>query len=321
MAQTPLYSQAYQSYLLAQEARHLSPNYRTLQALSRDYWLRKYPDRPLGDYTADDIRVWLVWLGSDDAPGQHALSSASVDIHYRSQKAFWLWAEREELVNFGESPVRKVPRPKHSERLPDILTPDEMNAMLKAVLGDAKDPNRFRNYCILLFFGDTGCRLEEVTELTWGQVNLEQGYVRVIGKGDKERVVKLGIELRRALSKYRLQYRKAVDGEPALFTNDMGFKFEKQGIRMMVLRMLKAHVPRQLNKYGPHGLRHFAATIDLLVNKDLDATRRKLGHQDAAITRRYTHLADIVRQSGISPMDAVLAGAHRQPKRLPAGSL
>jgi site-specific recombinase XerD len=145
-------------------------------------------------------------------------------------------------------------------------------------------------------------------------VNLEQGYVRVTGKGDKERVIKLGIELRRALSKYKMQYRKAVEGETALFTNDMGFKFERGGIRMMVVRMLHAHIPRQLAKYGPHTLRHTAATIDLFVNEDLDATRRKLGHVDAKTTQRYVHLADVVRQSGLSPMDAVMNSVYHRQK-------
>lgn len=118
--------------------------------------------------------------------------------------------------------------------------------------------------------------------------------------------MRLGLELRRALSKYRLQWRKGVDGENALFTNDMGFKFEVGGIRSMVIRMLRAHVDRPLRKYGPHTLRHTYATTDLLVNNDLQGTSRSMGHRDTQTTMRYVHLADMLRTNGTSPMDAVM---------------
>ena len=92
-----------------------------------------------------------------------------------------------------------------------------------------------------------------------------------------------------------------------MFTNDMGFQFDKGGIRTMVVRMLKAHVSRRLAKYGPHTLRHTYATTDLLVNNDLQNTSRSMGHRDTQTTMRYVHLADMLRTSGQSPMDAVLA--------------
>lgn len=179
----PTFSQAYLSYLLAQQARHLSANYRSLLDLTRAYWLKFRGDYPLNAYSPDDIRAWLVWLASPNAPGERPLSSSSVDVHYRNLKAFWLWAEREELVGFGASPVRKVPRPKHTERLPDVLAPAEVKQLLKSVAQNTEDPNRFRNYTILLMFADTGLRLEELSLLKLDDVNLEQGYAKVLGKG------------------------------------------------------------------------------------------------------------------------------------------
>lgn len=306
MTSTPLFSASYQSYLLGQEARHLSANYRNLQALSCDYWLKLHPDKPMGDYTPDDIRAWLVWLASPDAPGAHPLSSSSVDIHYRCLKSFFLWAEREEILPFGGSAIRKVPRPRHTEKLPDVLSPAETKQLLNAVLKNTSDPNRFRNFCILLTFADTGIRLEELEGLTLDTVNLEQGYARVLGKGDRERIVRIGLELRRALSKYRLQFRKSVQGEPAMFTNDMGFRFDRGGIRSMVVRMLHAHVERPLRKYGPHTLRHTYATLDIMQNNDLEGTSRSMGHRDTQTTMRYVHLAEMLRTNGRSPMDAVM---------------
>ena len=310
--ETPLFAQCYSAWLVAQQSRRLSGNYLNLLAITQEYWLKRLGSRPLADYTPDDIRAWLIWLAGDEEgqewPGDKPLSSASVDIHYRNIKAFWLWAEREELVKFGGSPVRKVARPKHTEKLPDVLSPDECKELLEAILKDKDDHNRFRNYCIFLFFSDTGVRLEELARLKLADINLEQEYCKILGKGDRERIVKLGLELRRALSKYRLQYRRAANGEGALFTNDEGFAFDKFGVRTMVVRLLHKHVKRQLSKYGPHLLRHTFATTDILVNGRMEETSRRLGHRDLETTKRYDHLADMIRQGNFqSPMDAILA--------------
>lgn len=306
---SPLYSDAYESYLLAQQARHLSAAYRSLLTLTRDYWLRRHGDRHLADYSPDDIRAWLVWLAGDEPgqafPGLKPMSSASVDVHYRNLKAFWMWCEKEDLLAYGTAPIRKVHRPKHTEKLPDALTQDETRALLRSVRDDPTDHNAFRNYCILLFFCDSGVRLEELERLKLDDVNLQQGYARVLGKGDRERIVKLGVELCRAISKYRLKYRRSSANDPALFTNDEGFRFGKGGIRLMVVRKLHQHVQRKLSKYGPHTLRHTYATTDLLLNGDIKGTSLQLGHRSTETTERYLHLTAVMR-AGKSPMDAVM---------------
>jgi site-specific recombinase XerD len=306
---SPMFSAAYESYLLSQTARRLSKNYLTLQALSRDYWLRRHGDTPLDEHTPDQIRQWLVWLAGNetDQASERPMSSASVDVHFRNLKSFWLWAEREELVRFGAAPVRKVPRPKHTEKLPDVLSLDEVKTLLLAIQRDTADHNHFRNYTIMAFLADTGVRLDELSKLTLDDVNLEQGYCKVLGKGDKERIVRLGLELRRSISKYKLKYRHSVSGETALFTNDMGFRLERMGIRSMVVRALKRHVARPLSKYGPHTLRHSFATLDVLLNGDLAETSHKLGHKDIETTRRYDHLATMLRDGGRSTVDAMFA--------------
>jgi integrase/recombinase XerC len=307
---TPLFSAAYEGYLLAQQARHLSPAYRSLLTRTRDYWLRRHPDLPLEAYTPEHIRQWLVWLAGDEKDqerlaSEKPMAGASVDVHYRNLKSFWLWCERDELLPFGSAQIRKVNRPKCTEKLPDALTADEVRVLLKAVKNNPEDPNAFRNYTILLFFCDSGVRLEELERLKLDDVNLAQGYAKVLGKGDKERLVKLGLELCRTISKYKLKYRKQSAGENALFTNDMGFRFEKAGVRIMVIRMLRAHVKRHLAKYGPHTLRHTYATSDLLENGDLHATSLQMGHRSTSTTERYLHLTAIMR-GGKSPMDAIL---------------
>lgn len=306
---SPKFSEAYAGHLLSLQSRNLSQRYLTLKKLTCQYWKERFGDAPLANITADEIRRWLVWLaGKDDtpnappAPGEgKGMAGISVDVHYRNLKSFWLWCEKEDLIT--KSPIRRVERPKFTQTVPDILTEGEAQDLLKQVRNSG-NRTAYRDYCILLFFMDTGVRLEELVGLSVDDVNIRDGYSKVLGKGKKERLVPMGLELRQALSKYQLKYRWAVEGEDAFFVNERGYRFGLEGVRGLVVRALRAHVPRRLTKYGPHCLRHFFVTYDLVNNGDIEATREIAGHSDSKTTRRYNHLAAIVRANRISPMDA-----------------
>lgn len=301
---SPKFGEAYAGYLLSLQSRNLSRNYITLQHRTRDYWQERHGNAPLSHITPDDVRRWLVWLaGKDETTPTTGMSGASVDVHYRNLKAFWLWCEKEDLIS--KAPIRRVDRPKFTQKVPDILTEAEAQDLLKKVRGDS-DRNAYRDYCILLCFMDTGMRLNELAGLDVHHANIQDGYARVLGKGDKERLVPLGLELRQALSRYKLKHRWAAEGEEALFVNERGERMGRDGIRSMVVRALHDYVPRPLTKYGPHCLRHFFVTYDLANNGDIEATREIAGHADSKTTRRYNHLAAIVRSNRVSPMDAAL---------------
>jgi site-specific recombinase XerD len=303
----PLISECYTGYLLAQKARNVSPSYVSLLDYTRSYWLRRHGDCPISEITPEMIREYLAWLadGDESRVPSPEMASPSVYIHYRNLKAFLHWCVDEGHLDV--SPMAKVKKPRVEERLPDVLTEQEVSLLLRRTK-ESGCPQAFRDYCILLMFLDTGLRLEELSSLDLRDVNLTQGYVKVLGKGRRERIVPMGIKLRRDLHRYQLSHRCAVEGETALFTNDEGFRFEKQGIRMVVLRHLKEHVDRTLTKYGPHTLRHTAITIDLRETGDIQRVSRKAGHRSLETTQRYTHLADsdLLWGDAGSPMDRVV---------------
>lgn len=305
------YSTMFAAYLLTQQARNLTRSYLTLLSLTRDYWVRRFGDMPIDEVTTDHIRIFLVWLqGQDDTssiePPRGAkgsgLSGSSVNIHYRNTKAFMNWLEDEELI--GRSPMKKVKAPKYSEKLPEALTEGEAALLLQNVRTDG-DPHAWRDYCIHLFFLDTCVRLQELSSLDLDDLNMEEGYAKVFGKGRKERLVPLGIELRRELTRYLLKHRAAAKGEQALFVNEQGFRFDRQGIRTMVVRDLKRYVPRTLAKCGPHTLRHTGITLKLRKTRDLKTTSLIAGHSTTRTTERYVHLvgADVLRDAAGSAMD------------------
>ena len=302
----------FESYLLAQTSRNLTRNYLAILERTRDTFVERFGDLTIEQLQPDVIRTYLVWLSGKDATegapaaprnqAHKALSGATVNIHYRNLKAYCNWLEQEDLVL--KSPVRKVKAPRCDSKLPDALTPEEVNELLDQVQGSG-DRNAWRDYCVHSFFLDTGVRLSELSGLNIDHLNFAEGYAKVFGKGRKERIVPLGSDLRRDLSRYLLKYREAEQGEPALFTNEHGRRLEPGGIRTMVVRDLTRYVPSTLRKVGPHTERHTAATLKLRQTRDLKTTSLILGHASTRTTERYVHLvgADVLRDVSSSALD------------------
>ena len=310
------FGSAFGAWLLAQQARNLTRNYLDLLGRTRDTWLQRWGDLEIESITADQVRGYLIWLAGKEADGSvpapkgnsgKPLSGATVNIHYRGIKAFFHWLEDEDLIL--KSPVRKVKAPRADEKLPEALTEVEVQDLLAKVKGSG-DRNAWRDYCIHLFFCDTAVRLTELASLDLAHLNFEEGYARVFGKGRKERLVPLGIELRRDLNKYLLKFREAEQTETALFTNEHGARLMPGGIRTMVVRDLKRYVPRKLAKCGPHTERHTAITLKLRKTRDLKTTSLIAGHSTTRTTERYIHLTgtDVLRDAGGSAMDDLVRG-------------
>lgn len=303
------FSDAFSDYLVNQRARDLSDNYLALQRLTAEYWRRRHGDGPLAEITPAHIRAWLLWLAGkerDDAPNG-GMSSSSVDIHYRNMKAFWLWCEAEEYVDPGRAPIRKVERPKLEEKIPDALTPAEVTHLLRKVRTNG-DRNAYRDYCLHLFFAVTCVRLEELAGLTWDDLNLEQGYAKVKGKGRKERLVPLSPALCKALVHYRRKWRQAVPGENAVFTSERGLRLDRDGIRTIVVRDLRAYVPRPICKIGPHTWRRTGITMLLDSGVGLADVKDIAGHTDISTTLRYRKKAAVQVVTGMRahPVDEIL---------------
>lgn len=311
---SPLFAEAFAGWLLAQRAHNVVPRYVQMLERTRDLWVQRQGNAPLETITPDGVRVWLLWLQGGDlesiipAPrgkrGEH-ISGAYVDIQFRNIKAFFTWCEEEEIIY--RSPLRKIKRPRFEERLPEALSEAEADALLTAVKGNG-DRHAYRDYCILLTFLDTGIRLAELVKLDLASINLEEGWAKVFGKGRRERLVPLGVELRQALSKYLLKHRQAQPDVPALFVNEYGRRLESRGVSSTIVRDLRHYVGRTLNHYGPHTLRHTSITFRLRKTRDLKMTSMISGHSTTRTTERYVHLtgADVLRDAAGSAMDEIV---------------
>lgn len=311
---SPLFSAAYAAWLLAQRASNVVQRYVLMLERTRDLWLQRQGDHPLAEIGPDAVRHWLLWLQGGDPdcgiPAPHGkrterISGAYVDIQFRNIKAFFTWTEEEEVVY--RSPMRKVKRPRFEERLPEALSEAEADELLHKVKTNG-DRHAYRDYCIFLLFLDTGVRLAELVRLDVDHVNLVEGYAKVYGKGRRERIVPVGVELRQAISLYLLKHREAVKGETALFVNEHGLRLESRGVSSTVIRDLNHYVARKLNHYGPHTLRHTSITFRLRKTRDLKTTSLISGHSTTRTTERYVHLtgADVLRDAAGSAMDDIV---------------
>ncbi len=193
------------------------------------------------------------------------------------------------------NPVLGITTPKLEKRLPQFLYQQEVADLLK--LPEATGALAIRDSAILEILYSSGLRLQEVVGLTLKDVDFSRGYLRVFGKGSKERLVPLGEPARRALERYVSEVRPlllkqnpnpSVKPIDSVFLNRRGTGLSGRSIE----RMFEKYVKRlALNrKLSPHSIRHSFATHLLENGADLRVVQELLGHADLSTTQIYTHL-------------------------------
>ena len=188
-----------------------------------------------------------------------------------------------------EDVTEALEAPKLWKRLPEYLSVAEVEEMLKAP--NLRKPQGIRDQALLELMYATGIRATEATRLNVGHLSFGQGYLRVLGKGGKERIVPIGAAARKSVARYLSRVRpRWLKGraEEALFVTRLGRRMS----RVSVWSLLKkyAESARLKKKVYPHILRHSFATHLLENGADLRVVQELLGHSDIATTQIYTHV-------------------------------
>ncbi len=237
-------------------------------------------DAPLTSLTRHDLGRRLAALHASGIGGR---SLARMLSAWRAFYAFAL--ERD--PSLPGNPATGLKAPKSPARLPSALTPDE--AVRLVAIEDTDDRWAVRDRALFELAYSSGLRLAELAGLDVACLDLDQGEVRVLGKGAKERVVPVGAAAREALARWLGERARLTrDADPALFIGASGRRIARRTIE----RRLAAWAVRQgLDRHvHPHMLRHSFASHVLQSSQDLRAVQEMLGHASIRSTQVYTHL-------------------------------
>ena len=236
------------------------------------------------------------------------LSPGGIQNRIRALKAFFAWLHREgytESHRLDRLPNYRIPR-----RVVDVLTEDEIARVLGAC--DRKSEWGARAYAILTLMLDSGLRISEVTGLRTADLDLDAGWLKVMGKGSKERIVPFGATTQRALWHYQRRYRPEPLGPDVYFFLTLdGRPLERSGLTSAIKRVARRSGVTRLH---PHLCRHTFATRYLINGGDVFSLQQILGHSTLEMVRRYVNLASAhvaVQHRKFSPMDRIAATRSR----------
>jgi integrase/recombinase XerC/integrase/recombinase XerD len=229
---------------------------------------------------------------------QKNVTSITVQTYIRGLRAFLTWCYNEEYIE--ENIPTRFKLPKAQRKTIDVLTDDEVRRLFACF--NLRTMTGARNYAICALMLDSGLRLNEVVTLEAGAVHVAEGYAIVNGKGNKQRMVPLGLNAKRALIRYM---GRVPPREPKtnLFVKDQLLPL-KQSTVIQLFRKLKkkANIPR----LHPHLLRHSFATRYLEHGGDIYSLQQILGHTSLEMVKRYVHLLPSKTIGGFpqfSPLD------------------
>jgi integrase/recombinase XerC len=232
------------------------------------------------------FEVWNIreWLGSLYSQG---LSAVSMRRKLAALRAFFRFLAREGTI--GMNPARLVRTPKAPVRLPGVMTEEQVNGLLDDVAaGKLERPYPARDVALFEFLYGCGLRVSELVGLNLDDIDRSERWLRVRGKGRKERQVPYGAKAEAALERY-LPERKARPAEMALFLNHRGGRLMDRGVRLIV--KLYATVLTADPSVHPHSFRHAYATHLLADGADLRAIQELLGHARLSTTQKYTQVS------------------------------
>lgn len=235
-----------------------------------------------GDITLKDLQAFLAWINE---LGMTSTSQARIVAGIRQ---FFRYCLIEEITKTDPSVLLEAPRLRKA--LPEVLAYEEIESIIAKI--DLSKPEGHRNKAILETMYSCGLRVSEVVNLKISQLYLDEEFIRVIGKGDKERLVPIGSsaieQIRIYLQNYRRQQAVAKGSEDFLFLNRRGKPLSRVMI-FLILKELAAFAGITKN-ISPHTFRHSFATHLVEGGANLRAVQQMLGHASITTTEIYTHL-------------------------------
>lgn len=278
------YIKGYKSFL--QLEKSLSEN--SVEAYLHDveklyqFMLMSFPDMKQEDIQLEQLQAFLKWIHE---AGLSATSQARI---ISGLKSYFKYLLLEDVISIN--PTDLLEAPKTMRKLPDTLSIEELEKLLNGF--DLSTPEGTRNKAILETMYSCGLRVSELTDLRISNVYSDVEFVRVIGKGNKERLIPIGSSALKFIQIYleniRVHIQPQKNCEDILFLNKRGGKLSRVMIFYIIKDVtMKAGIRKNIH---PHTLRHSFATHLIEGGADLRAVQEMLGHESISTTEIYTHL-------------------------------
>ena len=268
---------------------------------------KNFSDHTLSAYSSD-IVSYILWLDNASCTEvdfnklreylhfiqRFDYKKTTIARKVAASRTFYKFLFRERYID--TNPAISLSAPKRPKSLPKFLTPDEVEKILNNV--KIETPAGFRNRVILELLWATGMRVSELSNLNFGDLNLEENEIRVFGKGAKERIVLVSDRAKDYLNQYINTARKLIapeyntgeiNDDTPLFINNTGYRLQNKTIRKVINETVeKIELPK---KVTPHVFRHSFATKLIENGADLRVVQELLGHAGISNTQIYTHIS------------------------------
>jgi len=232
------------------------------------------------EVTYDDLKDFLLWFSlNNDNSRTQSRTLSGIRAFYR-----FLLLEGE----ISENPSSLIESPKTGFKLPDVLTPEEIDRIIRAI--DLSKPEGHRNKAIIETLYGCGLRVSELIGLKLTDIHYKEEFVIVTGKGNKQRLIPIGRAALDAIGFYRetRNMQKAISDRNILFLNRRGKKLTRAMIFAITKDLAeKAGIRKNIH---PHTFRHSFATHLVKAGADLRAVQEMLGHESITTTEIYTHI-------------------------------
>jgi len=227
------------------------------------------------------VRSWLASLKDDD------LTSRTINRKISTLKSFFKFQLKNGVIEI--TPMFNITAPKISKRLPVFIKEKDVEELIKSLTTYAEDWDSLNTKMLITVFYSTGMRLSELINMKERQVDFSRKQLKILGKGNKERIIPAGPDLLNTIREYINEKRKVFEKtDDVLLVSSRGKKLYPKYAYNLVKTILSEEV-KTLDKKSPHVLRHTFATHLMNNGANLDAVKELLGHASLASTQVYTH--------------------------------
>ena len=259
------------------------------------------------------VRQFILHLRERPGTKGATLSSHTMYNKVNALRSFFSWLNQKGYTD-GHV-LADLKQPRISKQVVDPLRADEIATLLDSL--DSNAALGARNHALVSLMLDTGLRLREAAHLTEFGVHLEDRYVKVLGKGDQERIVSFGTACQQAMIHYYFHYRPepATASDSAFFLTMDGVPLTTDAVKSMIKRLA---VSTGIERLHPHLLRHTYATMFLLNGGDVFLLKQNLGTATLTMVQNYLHIASriaAVRSQTFSPLDSMAVKRTKRYRR------